>query len=416
MSKVVTRPFGHNPLKPQIMIAVPSYSQVEGEFSASMASAVSGISEHFSGQITYLLGTCHVDDARNQLVRLFMETECEHLIFIDADISFTTRELRKLLAADGDVVGATYRHKKDEESYPMLVYGESFPDKQGLVEVTGLPTGFMKISRRVFENLQPRTPFYKTQNSPDPEYLHFCRTIDHGIRVSGDIAFCKKVKALGMSVKLVPDIYLGHTGPRTWYGSVYTFNEIEQYGPYKAYLRAVKEKRENDQNYLALFKEWGNEYTWPTLVKTAAMVAKDHKNIIEFGSGLTTIVMAAQGAFVTAIEEFPEWGHKVEEVLKELNLQSNVKLIYSSRDVNGRYSYDTEAAGEQYDICLVDGPSMGSSNSRRDDCLFVDAKAYIFDDGERPYVRDTIAKLCEEKGLEQTEITGKLDRQLVICK
>lgn len=416
MSKIVRRPFGHNPLSPQVMICVPSYGHVEGEFSCSMASAVAGVSEHYSGEIVYLLGACHVDDARNQLARVFLESTCKYLIFIDADISFTTKELRKLLAADGDVVGATYRHKKDEETYPLLVYGTNYPDDAGLVEVEGLPTGFMKIGRWVLEGLKPRVLAYKTQNSADPEFMYFCRTIDRGVRVSGDIAFCKKVKKAGMSVKLIPDVYLGHTGGKTWYGSVYGHNEIEQYGAYAAYVRAVKENRETDQNYLAINKEWANNYTWPTLLNVCGAVAKEHKKIIELGSGLTTFVMAANGAHVTAIEEDYDWKEKTWDLLAEQALLSNVKLIHSGLDVNGRYLYDTEAAGEQYDICLVDGPSMSETGSRRDDCLFIDAKAYIFDDGERSYVKETIEKLCAEKGLTATEITGRLDRQIVICK
>jgi acetone carboxylase gamma subunit len=40
-----------------------------------------------------LSGNCHVDDARNSVVREFLASDCTELVFIDADVSWEPETL-----------------------------------------------------------------------------------------------------------------------------------------------------------------------------------------------------------------------------------------------------------------------------------------------------------------------------------
>ncbi|KKK56340.1 hypothetical protein LCGC14_3065520, partial [marine sediment metagenome] len=43
-----------------------------------------------------LTGNCHVDDARNVVVQQFLLSQCEELIFIDADVLWEPEDLLRL--------------------------------------------------------------------------------------------------------------------------------------------------------------------------------------------------------------------------------------------------------------------------------------------------------------------------------
>ena len=40
---------------------------------------------------------CHVDDGRNRCVRDFLDSECSQLIFIDPDVRWEPKDLKKLI-------------------------------------------------------------------------------------------------------------------------------------------------------------------------------------------------------------------------------------------------------------------------------------------------------------------------------
>src|SRR3990167_3100253 len=52
---------------------------------------------------------CHVDDARNFLVKQFMDSGAPYMIFIDDDVGWDTENLANLLYyRDADIVGGAY--------------------------------------------------------------------------------------------------------------------------------------------------------------------------------------------------------------------------------------------------------------------------------------------------------------------
>src|SRR3972149_2244124 len=206
---------------PHVMIATPA-NNLHGNYVASIARALplvmgSGIAiDHF-----LLMGCVHVDDARNICVRAFLDTNCEALVFIDADVGFPPEALARLSVLMGDVVAGVYPRKEYPPSWPFktepgvtLQAGEDGGGRNGIL---GLPTGFMKISRRVLEGMAGKA--YLDGNCFDPVGVGagkvpviFERGLMGGERASGDIAFCFKAREVGFEIAMDPTLPFTHAG------------------------------------------------------------------------------------------------------------------------------------------------------------------------------------------------------------
>jgi hypothetical protein len=207
--------------RPHLFVATPA-TQIYGNHMASVSEALQflllgGIAaDHY-----VLTGNCHVDDARNTCVAAFLATQCEALIFIDADVGFPKEALYRLAMHKGDVVAGAYPKKEALRAWPVRFddsAGEVREGEDGLVRhgVVGLPTGFMKIHRRVLEamvDLDKRrfAPFGDHPDAPLAPLI-FERELIGAERVSGDFAFCRRAKALGFELALDPHLPFTHAG------------------------------------------------------------------------------------------------------------------------------------------------------------------------------------------------------------
>lgn len=155
---------------------------------------------------------CSVPAAgRNSLVQSFMESDGEKLIFLDSDITFQPGAIIKLAHKPVDLVGGAYRFKLKEESYPVMwVPGELRADQHGLLEVAGLPTGFMCISRKVFEEIRKAHPGREYTHMGKESYCYFQMVHKNGAMYSEDTYFCHEWRELGGKVYMDPEIELEH--------------------------------------------------------------------------------------------------------------------------------------------------------------------------------------------------------------
>jgi len=153
-----------------------------------------------------------VDAARNEIVDLFLQSDCEYLLMIDADMADDTDyqtqprflELAKL---GKDIIGALGLMWKDEEGVipNILDYDEK---EEGLkikrtfvigdiVEADAIGSGVMMIHRRVLEKLDP--PYFK--------YVYD----DKGMLALGqDFFFCQKAKEAGFRIYTYTGILTSH--------------------------------------------------------------------------------------------------------------------------------------------------------------------------------------------------------------
>lgn len=153
-----------------------------------------------------------IADGRNHLADIFLKTDCEKMFFLDSDITFQNGAIISLAHKPVDFCGGAYRHKKDEESYPIMFTDAEhlISDKHGLAEVAALPTGFMCLSRKVYELFQEKHPERKDKNFGMKSFVYFQIPFIDGRLYGEDYYFCKEYREMGGKIYLVPDLELTH--------------------------------------------------------------------------------------------------------------------------------------------------------------------------------------------------------------
>lgn len=181
-----------------------------------------------------------VHRARNVSVGRFMQkTDCEYLMFIDADVHFDPAAVVRLVRSGHDLSVACYPKKVimwdqaaaavrngDDRDMAMLssslvvnIGAAKRSIENGFVEILDGPTGFMCIHRTVFEKLEEKFPELWCKNdhqNRDFEEYHACFDcmIDPESKryLSEDYAFCRRWQQAGGAIYADVNTKLGHVG------------------------------------------------------------------------------------------------------------------------------------------------------------------------------------------------------------
>ena len=196
--------------------------------------------------------------ARNTMVAEYLADErFTHLMWIDGDIGFKGSDVVRLLLADRPVVAGVYPLKTDGwpaeglpealpagttkadfqerfARYPANAFsGALQPDENGFLDVIDAPTGFMLIKREVFlklassfPELQYRPglvdrPDHNPRKTAEVHHAFFDTMIDpHGIYLSEDYAFCRRIAAIDITPAIDTRSNLTHQGSAMFEGDL----------------------------------------------------------------------------------------------------------------------------------------------------------------------------------------------------
>lgn len=326
-------------------------------------------------------GNCHVDDVRNSLVREFLKTDATDLVFIDDDVGFPPENLLAIVSPDRDIVAGVYPKKEFPASFPVLpIPGEIWADADGLVEVEGVPTGFLRIRRNVLETLRDKAVSFIGQNGEDlPYHIIFERMVANNKRMSGDYAFCHKARAAGFKVHAAPELHFTHSGMHTWSGTLGDYwrekhglvgdhrDERLQWG-----VEQLREGNAAPEVFEALCIGWHNEWSVePDMLADLWRYAEG--DVLECGSGLTTLVLAMKpGVRLTVLEHDPAFASHTTRMLALFGLEVDIRCAPL---VGGWYDF----AGGDFDAVVVDGPPriLGDRGIATERCT---ARTWFFDD------------------------------------
>lgn len=148
---------------------------------------------------------------REHLVRLALEHDDDYVMFVDTDVIFETDAIIRLLGAEKPVIAGPYNLKQDEPMSTIKLddgnggykAATGFPFPEDPFEVAAIGTGFMLIHKAVFAAINP--PYFPCDfNGGD------------GTEVGEDIAFCRKVRAAGLTIWCHPKAQCGHIGDRVY--------------------------------------------------------------------------------------------------------------------------------------------------------------------------------------------------------
>ena len=206
-----------------------------------------------------------VSRARNNLIAKAMsDPDTTHMLFIDADITWSPMDIIKLLIADKPLVGGVYPLKKyffdkllsdpnavssmierknrsqfkdaisDEDmvEHNLLKYNINYLEptlsiEKNLAKVKHLATGFMMIRRDCIEKMSqafPSTKYtddvgYLSGSQNDHAFALFDCGVEEGHYLSEDWLFCHRWKKMGGSIWIDVTISLTHTGNTDYKGS-----------------------------------------------------------------------------------------------------------------------------------------------------------------------------------------------------
>ena len=151
--------------------------------------------------------------ARNKILSLFLESDCDELIFIDSDQAWDAEDLLRLVNIDKDFVGAPVILKNSNK------YNVSFKNviNNSLIKVDFVGTGFLKISKKVARAVSKISQEYKDGESYNKMAFEV-KIVDENI-ISEDFMFCKKWKDLGGEIFIDPLINPYHIGNATFRGN-----------------------------------------------------------------------------------------------------------------------------------------------------------------------------------------------------
>jgi hypothetical protein len=166
--------------------------------------------------VRFLASCTNLAFGRNQIVKEFLASDDDRLVFLDADVTFEPGALLKIAHHPVDFVGGAYRLKQEKEQYPIYLLNESRPfGPSGLVEVAMVPTGFLSLSRQVFTRFREHYPNRGYSTHGSESYCYFQIPYRDGSLYTEDAYFCREWREKGEKIYLDPEIHLTH-----WAGNI----------------------------------------------------------------------------------------------------------------------------------------------------------------------------------------------------
>jgi hypothetical protein len=208
------------------MIGSPSYSgNIDVWYTNSLVNTVK-MSYNHDVEITpmWVSFDALIQRARNDTIHIALEGGFDDLIWIDTDIEWQPEWLFQLLDYPVDVVGGTYRKKGDREEYVVRQPGLIDP-RTGLMEVQGLGTGFLRLSRKAMQYLWDTNKPYIDKKDNKERRMIFDVIIANDDLMSEDIYALQKLIDGGFKIWMDPKMTCNHIGPYKFTGSFEQWNK-----------------------------------------------------------------------------------------------------------------------------------------------------------------------------------------------
>lgn len=174
-------------------------------------------------RLSFQPGMSLVHAARNIIVANFLDSDCDRLVFIDADTGWPPGAVITLAARPQAIIAGACRRRKEPEDYAVY-WADDITLTDGLIEVWGIGAAFMAISRGALEHLRDATPERAYEVEGRPVHGFFDSPVCDGRLWGEDVAFCRSWRKTGGKVWIDPTIELQHLeGLQTFSGTLLTW-------------------------------------------------------------------------------------------------------------------------------------------------------------------------------------------------
>jgi hypothetical protein len=209
-----------------VTVAIPAYSgtvhlgTMRSLFTDLLTLQEKGIAWTLDDEV----GNGLIAQARGHLVAKFLASDSDVLVFVDSDVCWEAGALVRLVEHPVDFVAGIYPQRRDPPDYCVkwLEKEELHADPEtGLLEVEGVPAGFLKMSRVMLQAMVEHYPdtIFHCEPAPDKQAWHLFGDYRVGKYLMGeDYAFCRRWKDIGGKVWIDPEMQMGHVGNKTFPG------------------------------------------------------------------------------------------------------------------------------------------------------------------------------------------------------
>jgi hypothetical protein len=202
----------------KILIATPClYGKVDAYYVHSLCESIKlGLKHDLALNAVFLANESILPMARNELINLAYKEQYDGMVFIDDDEYWDPQILIEILMSPKDVIAVPVVNKGDKKIEYNVYYTNKNPDTDGYLVAKKVGTGFLKLSRKVIEDLWVSNPeIYfrgkKLKNICEYSYLN-------GEMIGEDITLSHKVSELGYTIWINPKHTVAHLGVKMYKG------------------------------------------------------------------------------------------------------------------------------------------------------------------------------------------------------
>lgn len=214
-----------------VMIAMPCYGGMvsdkttKGLFNLGKELRTAGI-DH--GLLT-MANESLVTKARSRISNFFMNnTNYEYILFIDADIGFTSEDVFKLFESSKDITCGAYPMKGIPLRYNYNISSPNISEGN-LIKIDNIGFGFALIHRKVFESISNKygeelkyfppvnnSTYPPTEKEYNNSYHYFLELKKDMNYLPEDFSFFERAKSVGYDAWLNTSIKLSHVGSHVY--------------------------------------------------------------------------------------------------------------------------------------------------------------------------------------------------------
>jgi hypothetical protein len=204
----------------KILIATPCLDQkVDAYFVHSLCESIKlGTKNNLDIRCVFLANESILPMARNELFALAFKENYDTMVFIDDDESWNEHALIEIIESTKDVVCLPVVNKGDKQiTFNVWLNKDSEKDAaDGYIKINKCGTGFLKLSRKVVEDLWHSNTELVFRNKKLKNICEY--TYVNGDFVGEDITLAHKIKELGYDIWLNPKHTVAHIGNKMYQG------------------------------------------------------------------------------------------------------------------------------------------------------------------------------------------------------
>jgi glycosyltransferase involved in cell wall biosynthesis len=214
----------------KVVFCTPTRDKPHPAYQAALEASIPALEaagiEH---SVSLEVGSPYISSAMATCARKALDSMPDVLMFLDDDMSWEPEGLVKILTSEDDVVGGTYRFKKEEVEYMGSILttesGRPLVRPDGLIVTKWMPSGFLKITANAVDKFMKAYPHLNCGPAYHPTPDLFNHGAYEGIWYGQDYAFCRNYAAKCGPIFLMPDLNITHNGPdgKTYPGNFHEY-------------------------------------------------------------------------------------------------------------------------------------------------------------------------------------------------